>query len=117
MSIVTLRFFIFVGVILAEYWICPKKFRWAVLLAGGGYFMLANTQGNWAVCAVFAAETLLTWLAALAVRRLSGERQKTLMTAATVMILAAALILYKDLSFFVNNIRSEEHTSELQSPS
>lgn len=104
MSIVTLRFFIFVGVILAEYWICPKKFRWAVLLAGGGYFMLVNTQGNWAVCAVFAAETLLTWLAALAVRRLSGERQKTLMTAATVMILAAALILYKDLSFFVNNI-------------
>ena len=104
MSIVTLRFFIFTGIVLAEYWLCPKRFRWVVLLAGSGYFLLAGTQFNWAVCAVFAAETLLAWLAALMVRRLEGERLKTLVTAGAVISLAAALILYKDLSFFVNNI-------------
>ena len=44
MSIVTLRFFIFAGFILAEYWLCPPKWRWVMLLLGSGYFLLACTE-------------------------------------------------------------------------
>ena len=104
MSIVTLPFFIFTAVACAEYWLCPRRGRWAVLLIAGGIFLAANTGWNLAVCAVFVGEVLLTWLSALAVRRLAGERLRTAVTAGTVILLAAALILYKDLLFFVGNV-------------
>lgn len=104
MSIVTLRFFIFAGFILAEYWLCPPKWRWVVLLLGSGYFLLACTEYNLGVCAVFAAEALLTWLVALAIRRVPGERARWALTGLTVAVLAAVMILYKDIAFFINNI-------------
>ncbi len=104
MSIVTLRFFIYTGFLLAEYWLCPARARWVVLLAGSGYFLLACTAYDAGVCAVFVLEALLTWLAALGVRRLSGERAKALLTGFTVTTLAAVMILYKDFGFFINNI-------------
>ena len=104
MSIVTLRFFIYTGFLLAEYWLCPARARWVVLLAASGWFMAQGTAGNEAVCAVFAGQTLLAWLAALAVVKLPGERLRSLVTAAAVTLLAAALIWYKDFSFFADNI-------------
>ncbi len=106
MSIVTLRFFIFTGFLLAEYWLCPAKARWVVLLAGGGYFFLACTAYDPGVCAVFVLEALLTWLAALGVRKLSGERAKALLTGLAVTALVAVMILYKDLGFFISSINS-----------
>ena len=104
MSIVTLRFFIFAGFILAEYWLCPPKWRWVMLLLGSGYFLLACTEYNLGVCAVFAAEALLTWLVALAIRQVPGERARWALTGLTVVVLAAVMILYKDIAFFINNI-------------
>lgn len=104
MSIVTLRFFIFAGFILAEYWLCPPKGRWVVLLLGSGYFLLACTEYDLGVCAVFAAEALLTWAVALAIRRLPGERTRAALTGVTVAVLAAVMILYKDIAFFIHNI-------------
>ena len=104
MSIVTLRFFIFTAVACAEYWLCPRRGRWVVLLIASGLFLVVNTGLHPAVSAVFVGEVLLTWLAALAVRRLSGERLRTAVAGGTVVLLAAVLILYKDLLFFVSNI-------------
>lgn len=106
MSIVTLRFFIFAAVACAEYWLCPRRGRWVVLLIASGIFWLVNTSLSLGVCAVFAGEVLLTWLAALAVRKISGEWLRTAVTAGTVILLTAALILYKDLLFFVGNINA-----------
>ncbi|MDE7262909.1 MAG: hypothetical protein K2N78_12745 [Oscillospiraceae bacterium] len=102
MSIVTLRFFMFVGVTAVLYWLCPSRWRWIVLLAASGAFMLAGSSP--ALCCVFAAETLLVWLAALRLRKASGERVRTAVTAGTVVLLAAVLIAYKDIAFFVHNI-------------
>ena len=104
MSIVTLRFFIFTAVACAEYWLCPRRGRWVVLLIASGLFLVVNTGLHPAVSAVFVGEVLLTWLAALAVRRLPGERLRTAVAGGTVVLLAAVLILYKDLLFFVSNI-------------
>ena len=104
MSIVTLRFFIFVGITAALYWLCFPRFRWVVLLAGSGFFMLFNTDYSAVLCGIFAVEALAAWLAALAIVRLKGERAKTAVAAVAVIALAAALIWYKDLAFFINNI-------------
>ena len=101
MSIVTLPFFIFTGITVALYWACFPRLRWLVLLAASGCFLFFN--GSAALCAVFAAQVLAAWLAALAVARLQSERLKTLVTALGVLALGAALIWFKDLSFFVNN--------------
>ena len=106
MSIVTLRFFIFAAVACAEYWLCPKRGRWVVLLTASCLFVLVNTDFGLGVSAVFAGEVLLTWLAALAVRKVPGERLRTAITAGTVVLLAAVLIFYKDLQFFIGNINS-----------
>ena len=53
MSIVTLRFFIFTAVACAEYWLCPRRGRWVVLLIASGLFLVVNTGLHPAVSAVF----------------------------------------------------------------
>lgn len=102
MSIVSFQFFVFVGITVALYWLCPARWRWGVLLIASGAFMLAGTSP--ALCGVFAAETLVTWLAALAVRKVPGDRPAAFITGVTVTALAAVLIAYKDIVFFVYNI-------------
>ena len=103
MSIVSLSFFLFLTITAAVYWLYPGRSRWLVLLAAGGFFILFHTAWDPALLAIFAGEVLLTWLAALAVSRLTGERAKTAVTALAVLVLAGALIWYKELSFFVEN--------------
>ena len=103
MSIVSLSFFLFLTITAAVYWLYPGRSRWLVLLAAGGFFILFHTAWDPALLAIFAVEVLLTWLAALAVSRLTGERAKTAVTALAVLVLAGALIWYKELGFFVEN--------------
>jgi len=103
MSIVTLEFFIFVAAAVLVYWICPAKARWTVLLIISAAFVIIGTNYNLALYGVFVAMTLAVWVAALAIKRTGSERGKSIITGVTVAAIAVILILYKDLSFFVNN--------------
>ena len=69
MSIVSLHFFIFTGVILTLYWICVPKWRWIVLFIATSYFLFLNTYRNIAACAIFVMDVLTVWLAALCLKK------------------------------------------------
>ena len=103
MSVVSFYYFVFLAIVYLCYWFCVPRLRWIVLLLASAYFMLYGAQGNIALCGIFAAETLLTWLAALALQKLEQERVKTWVTGSVIVFLVAVLVLYKDLAFFVNN--------------
>jgi D-alanyl-lipoteichoic acid acyltransferase DltB (MBOAT superfamily) len=102
-SIVGLKFFVFVAATLAVYWIFRPKWRWTALLAASTLFVLIGTH-NYALYAVFVVMTLITWGAALVVAKVKSERARSGITAVTIVALCVALICYKELAFFVNNI-------------
>ncbi len=106
MSIVSLHFFIFTGVILALYWICVPKWRWIVLFIATSYFLFLNTYRNIAACAIFVMDVLTVWLAALCLKKNLQEQTKKRILFFTLFFVVAVLILYKELSFFINNINS-----------
>lgn len=106
MSIVSLHFFIFTGVILALYWICVPKWRWIVLFIATSYFLFLNTYRNIAACAIFVMDVLAVWLAALCLKKNLQEQTKKRILFFTLFFVVAVLILYKELSFFINNINS-----------
>lgn len=103
MSIVSFYYFVFIGIVYLCYWLCVPRMRWLVLFFASAYFMLCGVQGNGMLCCIFAAETLLTWWAALGLKKIKQERVKTWLTGSVIVILLAVLIFYKDLAFFVNN--------------
>lgn len=106
MSIVSLQFFVFLAAVFGAYWLCPSRARWVVLLAASACFMYLCAGRSLFLCAVFAAQALLAWLAALGISRGGSERRKSLLAGVTVAALLAVLIAYKDLAFFVNNLNT-----------
>ncbi len=109
MSIVSFSYFAFVAMVYVCYWLCVPRLRWVVLFFASMYFMLCGAQGNAALCCIFVAETLLTWLAALALQRLEQERRKAWLSGSVIAGLVAVLVFYKDLAFFVNNANVVSH--------
>lgn len=109
MSIVSFYYFAFIAIVYLCYWFCLPQWRWVVLLLASAYFMLYGAQGNAALCCIFAAETLLTWMAALALQRLQQERFKVWLTGSVIAILTAVLVFYKDLAFFINHANVIAH--------
>lgn len=104
MSIVSLEFFIFIGIVYVAYLFFTPRHRWMILFLASAYFMLCAVQQSVLLCCIFAAETLLTWYVALKIKRIKQERTKTLLIVAVITILVTVLVFYKDITFFVNNI-------------
>ena len=101
MSIVSAKFLIFITLTLILYYFCLPKWRWCVLLTASVGFFLANSSV--ALFAVFAATTLITWLAALGIARSKAEETKTLIVGEAIIAFLAVLFLYKESSFVVGN--------------
>jgi alginate O-acetyltransferase complex protein AlgI len=101
MSIVSLKFFIFILITLVTYYICVPKLRWIVILTANIGFFLAIS--NLSLFVVFSAMTLATWIAALLLKNTVSEKTRTVITTVTIISLVITLIFYKELSFFIIN--------------
>ena len=109
MSIVSAKYFIFIAITIVTYYICLPKWRWGVLLVASVGFFLANSTP--ALLGVFAAMTLVTWLAAIVLSHMKTEKIKTLITVAVVITLAVILFMYKEVGFLVvNSVKLEQLT-------
>jgi len=97
-SVVTLKFLIFIAATLAIYYICGQKYRWIIILVANICFFLASS--TLALFAVFVTMTLLTWLAALLIAKLRSETTRNWIAAVTIAALVSVLIAYKELPFF-----------------
>lgn len=77
MTLTSLSFFGFVFVALVLYYLCPKKYRWAVLLTASYVFYLI-------VCAKYVVflivTTISTWAGALVIGRISLRTKQTIHT-------------------------------------
>lgn len=100
MSIVSLKFFMFIAATLLIYYICMPKQRWIVLLvASVGFFLAVSSL---ALLLVFLAMVMVTWGAGLSISRLTTDEAKKTIAGFTIALLATVLIFYKENVFFIN---------------
>lgn len=99
MSIVSLRFFLFLAAAVAAYYLVPLRARWAVLLLGSAVFIIIGS--SWQLYIVFLAQVLLAYGGAL----LGRKYQQKWICRAVVALEIAALALMKENSFFIINAR------------
>lgn len=101
MSIVSLRFFLFLAVVVAAYYFTPRTARWAVLLLASTVFILMGS--SWRMYLVFLAQVLLAYGGALLLDKY--QKQSKWICFAVVAEEIAVLTLLKDNSFFIINAR------------
>lgn len=101
MSVVSFQFFVFLAIVVSTYYFCVKKYRWLVLLAASAsYFLSISTPAQ---MLVFIGMSMLTFLAALVIKRSQSEEFKKAITIITLIVLVAILIRYKEITFIVSN--------------
>lgn len=101
MSIVSFRFFVFVAVMVAVYYITPLSVRWVALLLGSTVFIIVGS--SWKLYIVFLSQVMLAYAGALL---LSKYRQYSKWICGIVVTVEiAALTLLKESSFFVITAR------------
>ena len=103
MSIISFPFFVFTALTVLLYYLFPLRLRWTVLAAASAAFVLIGTKNPF-MYAIFVLMTLLTWRGALMISQTENVKIKNRVTAVCIMIPAAVLILFKENSFFINNI-------------
>lgn len=99
MSIISFWFFIFVGLMVAFYYVFPRRGRWFVLLIGSAFFIIAGS--SWQLYLCFAAQVLLAYGGARLLYR--NKKQSKWICRITVGAELAALVIVKENSFFIIN--------------
>jgi len=100
LSIVSLKFFIFIAITLVTYYFCLPKWRWTVMLSASVGFFLANS--SFMSFIVFAAMTLAAYSAALGVSFFKNQKIKTLIIRVTIAALVITLLLHKEIPIFLD---------------
>ncbi len=103
MSILTLKFFLFLAITVVTYYLCVPKLRWVVILVANIGFFISAT--GIATLIVFTTMVLATWGASLLLKSIKSEKIKKAVTAGAILVLLITLILYKELSFFLINAK------------
>ena len=102
MPIVSFRLLQFFAIFLVIYYVCQPKYRWITVLCANICFFL--TYSPLPCFVIFFAETLLTWHIAVYITHAQSERVATIALSSTIVVLLAALIAYKDIAFFIDNL-------------
>ncbi len=101
MSIVSFKFFMFLAVMVAAYYLTPCAFRWIALLLGSAVFIIIGS--SWQLYIVFLAQVMLAYGGALLDRKYQQQGRWICRTVVALEI--AALTLLKESSFFIINAR------------
>lgn len=99
MSIVSFQFFVFTGVFVLLYYVCPRSGRRFVLLAGSTIFIIAGS--SWQLYLCFAAQVLLAYAGARWLHK--NPNRAKLICRLVVGVEIAALLVVKENSFFIIN--------------
>lgn len=101
MSIVSFSFFVFLGAAVLLYYLCPRRFRWGVLLGASGVFCILGA--SWQLYLLFFGQTLLAWAGGLWLRKMAQSKARSRVCALLIFAQLAVLFILKDSSFFTNN--------------
>ena len=75
MAFTSLKFLIFIIIVVAAYYICPKKFRWIVLLVASFAFYLISSAKTFVF---LIAATIITFFGGRALDKINNETNKTI---------------------------------------
>lgn len=108
MSLITLKFFIYIAIVAVTYYVCVAKYRWVVLFCANMGFFLSSSDGlqgkeRLGLLCVFIVMTLVTWIAAIGIKKITSEKICKLITVVTIVALLFTLIAYKETAFFITN--------------
>lgn len=95
MSFDSVEFLLFLPLVTVVHWLCPSRWRWAVLLAASYWFYMS---WNAALAGLIAGVTLATYGLALAIARSRGK-VRTLWLAAAVAVCLGVLAFFKYWNF------------------
>lgn len=101
MSIVSFRFFLFVAVMVAVYYLAPRSGRWVTLLLGSAVFIIMGS--SWRLYMVFLSQVMLAYTGALLLHeyRQYGKWICGIVIAGEI----ACLTMLKESSFFITTAR------------
>lgn len=98
----SIDFMIFFPIVIAFYFIIPRKFRYIWLLVASYYFYM-SWNAKYALLIGFS--TLVTWISGLLIGRFSHDSfKKKLFVAGSLIINLGILFLFKYSTFFLDNI-------------
>lgn len=101
MSIVSFSFFVFLGATALLYYLCPRRFRWGVLLGASGVFCILGA--SWQLYLLFLGQTLLAWWGGVLLGQMAPGKVRSRVCALFILAQLAVLFVLKDSSFFTNN--------------
>lgn len=101
MSFDSAGYLVFLPFVAAAYRLCPKRWRWCVLLTASYFFYM---QWNVQLSALIFGVTLVTWGAGLGISRISHERGRRALMAASVIVCMGLLGYFKYFTFLMESI-------------
>ena len=102
MSYASLQFLLFIMGLMIIYYICPKKFRWLVLLLGNIYFFV-SLSGHLIIYCLLA--TLITYLMARLLEKSEKHKKRILILDIILVLLFLAILKYNNfLASLINPI-------------
>lgn len=104
MNFVSIEFFLIVILTLFLYFICPKKYRWYVLLASSGYFYIVASGKRAFLLAT--AMIMVTYISAIYIEKAREDRKKRkFILSLTVIGLIGILAVTKTKGYAMSDIR------------
>ncbi|MES2203233.1 MAG: MBOAT family O-acyltransferase [Patescibacteria group bacterium] len=105
MTFISLSFMIFLPLVVAAYFICPTRWRWALLLAASCYFYMAFVP---AYILVLFALIAIDYIGALLIERSEG-RSRTMYLVLCIVGSVGLLFFFKYFDFFNGNVAALAH--------
>ncbi len=100
MTFISIAFVVFFVAIVVAYYVCPQRYRWALLLAGSCYFYIAFVP-KYIFILFFII--IVSFILAKQVERNIGKGRQILFIA-SVVIIASVLFIFKYFNFFNENV-------------
>ncbi len=103
MNFNSLQFLIFLLVVLAAYWVMPKRLRWVLLLGASYYFYMS---WNKKLIILIVATTLVSYAAGLILEKTRKEALRKAVMVITTVVCLGALVFFKYFNFLSENVVS-----------
>ncbi len=104
MNFASVRFIVIVFATILAYFVCPKKYRWYVLLFSSCFFYIVAAGKKAFVAAILTVG--IAYAAGIWIERSAGDKKKRkLILSASVIVLIGILVVTKLEKYFVQDIR------------
>lgn len=99
----SITFAVFLPIVFILYWLCPSKYRWALLLITSYYFYM-----GWNVKYVLLifATTLVSYACGVLVEKSESHRKKKVWVIVGCAVIFGILFLFKYFNFFMENLNA-----------